>query len=144
MEPLILDASVLIGLLETEDRHHDRAVDEVDKADRADHRLLAPSSAYSEALIAFARAGRVNDAREAIAGMGIAVVPRTAVIAKRAAELRARDDSLRPPGALVFATAHEHGGVLLTYDERLSRTARPSQRHEVGGVRAGARSTLRM
>jgi len=34
--PLILDASVLIGLLDTEDGHHDRAVDEIDQADRAD------------------------------------------------------------------------------------------------------------
>jgi predicted nucleic acid-binding protein len=124
VEPLILDASVLIGLLDTEDSHHDQAVDEVDKADRAGQQLLAPASAYSEALIAFARAGRVNDAREAIAGMGVAVVPLTAPVAERAAELRARHDSLRLPDALVLATAHEHDGVLLTYDERLVRTAR--------------------
>jgi predicted nucleic acid-binding protein len=124
VEPLILDASVLIGLLDTEDRHHDRAVDAVDKADRADQQLLAPASAYNEALIAFARAGRVNDARVAIAGMGIAVVPLTAPIAERAAELRARHDSLRLADALVLATAHEQDGVLLTYDERLARTGR--------------------
>jgi predicted nucleic acid-binding protein len=123
VEPLILDASVLIGLLDTEDSHHDRVVDEVDQADRADHQLLAPASAYSEALIAFARAGRVNDARDAIAGMGITVVPLTAPIAERAAELRARHDALRLPDALALATAHEHDGALLTYDERLARTA---------------------
>ena len=124
MDPLILDASVLIGLLDTADSHHDRAVDEVDRADRADHQLLAPASAYGEALIAFARAGRINDARDAIAGMGITVVPLTAPIAERAAELRARHDSLRLPDALVLATADEHDGALLTYDERLARTAR--------------------
>jgi predicted nucleic acid-binding protein len=124
VEPLILDASVLIGLLDTEDSHHDRAVDEIDQADRADHQLLTPASAYSEALIAFARAGRVNDAREAIAGMGITVVALTAPIAERAAQLRTRHSSLRLPDALVLATAHEHDGVLLTYDERLARTAR--------------------
>ena len=124
MDPLILDASVLIGLLDTADSHHDRAVDEVDRADRAEHQLLTPASAYGEALIAFARAGRINDARDAIAGMGITVVPLTAPIAERAAELRARHDSLRLPDALVLATAHEHDGALLTYDERLARTAR--------------------
>ena len=124
MEQLILDASVLIGLLDTEDSHHDRAVEAVDQADRADHQLLTPASAYSEALIAFARAGRVEDARNAIAGMGITVVPLTAPTAEHAAELRALHDSLRLPDALVLATAHEHGGVLLTYDERLARTAR--------------------
>jgi hypothetical protein len=77
VEPLILDASVLIGLLDTEDSHHNRAVDAVDQADQADHPLLTPASAYSEAMIAFARAKRLNDAREAIAGMGITVVPLT-------------------------------------------------------------------
>jgi predicted nucleic acid-binding protein len=123
VEPLILDASVLIGLLDTADRHHTRAVEDVDQADRADHQLLTPASAYSEALIAFARAGRVNDARDAVAGMGISVVPLTAPIAERAAELRARHDTLRLPDALVLATAHEHDGALLTYDQRLARTA---------------------
>jgi predicted nucleic acid-binding protein len=87
VDPLILDASVLIGLLDAQDSHHDRAVDEVDHADRNSRALLTPASAYSEALIAFARAHRMTDAREAIAGMGISVVPLTAAIAERAAEL---------------------------------------------------------
>jgi predicted nucleic acid-binding protein len=129
VESLILDAGVLIGLLDTEDGQHDRAVDEIDQADRADRQLLTPASAYSEALIAFARAGRVSDAREAIIGMGITVVPLTAPIAERAAELRALHDSLRLPDALVLATAHEHDAVLLTYDERLARTARQRRKH---------------
>ena len=124
MEPLILDASVLIGLLDTNDSHHDRAVDEVDQADRAARPLLTPASTYSEALVAFALAGRVPDAREAITGMGITVASLTAPIAEHAAELRARHDSLRLPDALVLATAHEHDGEVLTYDERLARTAR--------------------
>ncbi len=124
MEPLILGASVLIGLLDTADRHHDRAIDEVDQADQTDRLLLTPASAYSEALIAFARAGRLDDAREAIASMGITVVPLTPRIAERAAELRAQHDALRLPDALVLATAREHDGSLSTYDERLARTAR--------------------
>ena len=128
MDPLILDASVLIGLLDAQDGHHDRAVDEVDQADRNGRPLLTPASAYSEALIAFARADRVTDAREAIAGMGITVVPLTALIAEHAAELRARHDSLRLPDALVLATAQQHNGSLITYDERLARTARKPPR----------------
>ena len=124
MEPLILDASVLIGLLDTKDSHHNGAVDEVDLADRADRPLLTPASAYSEALVAFARTGRLRDARDAISGMGITVASLTAPIAERAAELRARHDSLRLPDALVLATAHEHQGEVLTYDRRLARTAR--------------------
>jgi predicted nucleic acid-binding protein len=118
--PLILDASVLIGLLDAAESHHERAVDAVDQADRANQELLAPASAYGEALVAFARADRMRDAREAIAGMGIAVVPLTAPIAERAAELRAAHESLRLPDALVLATAREHDGKLLTYDDRLA------------------------
>jgi predicted nucleic acid-binding protein len=124
VEPLILDASVLIGLLDTQDAHHDRAVDDVEEADHADRPLLTSASAYSETLVAFARAKRLPDAREAIASMGITVVPLTAVTAERAAELRARHDGLRLPDALVLATAHEHAGELLSYDDPLARVAR--------------------
>jgi predicted nucleic acid-binding protein len=127
VEALILDASVLIGLLDAADAHHDRAVEEVDAADQAGRRLLAPASAYSEALVAFARAGRINDARTAIIAMGIIVAPLDATIAERAAEIRGRYDSLRLPDAIVLATADEAGGELLTYDERPSRSARKSR-----------------
>jgi predicted nucleic acid-binding protein len=58
MGALILDASVLIGLLDTGDAHHQTAVDDVEAADRSGHVLHAPANAYSEALVAFARAGR--------------------------------------------------------------------------------------
>jgi predicted nucleic acid-binding protein len=128
VEPLILDVSVLIGLLDSADNHHDRAVNAVEQADRLNQELLAPASAYGEALVAFARASRIHDAREAISGMGIVVVPLTGPIAERAAELRAAHGSLRLPDALVLATAQEHDGKLLTYDDRLTRTARQSRR----------------
>ncbi|MGI8904096.1 MAG: type II toxin-antitoxin system VapC family toxin [Solirubrobacteraceae bacterium] len=124
MGALILDASVLIGLLDTEDAHHNAALADVEAEDVAARALLTPASAYSEALVAFARADRIDDAREAIAGIGITVVPLTASIAERAAELRARHDALRLPDALVLASAHELGAELMTYDERLGRLAR--------------------
>jgi predicted nucleic acid-binding protein len=120
---LILDASVLIGLLDNADAHHQRAVDDVEAADEASTELIAPASAYSEAMVAFARVDRISDAREAIAAMGIRVAPLDARTAERAAELRARHGCLRLPDAIVLATAHELGGSLLTYDERLTRYA---------------------
>ena len=64
MGTLILDASVLIGLLDTADAHHSQAVDDVEAADLAGERLLAPASAYSEALVSFARERRTSDARD--------------------------------------------------------------------------------
>jgi predicted nucleic acid-binding protein len=124
---LILDASVLIGLLDSADAHHNRAVDDVEAADEAGRPLITPASAYSEALVAFARAGRVKDAREAIASMGITVAPLTATMAEQAAELRARHGRLRLPDAIVLACAHELQGELLSYDQRLTQV---SQRHK--------------
>ncbi len=123
MEALILDASVLIGLLDTADAHHDRSIDDVEAADRAGQRLLLPASAYSKTLVAFARAGRLSEARNAIADMGIAVIPLTGSIAERAAELRANHERLRLPDAIVLATAQEESGELLSYDRRLSQLA---------------------
>jgi predicted nucleic acid-binding protein len=120
---LILDASVLIGLLDTADAHHHRSIDDVEAADRDRQQLLLPASAYSETLVAFARAGRVADAREAILAMGIEVVPLTDTIAELAAELRGRHKRLRLPDAIVLATARELGSRLLSYDRRLSQLA---------------------
>lgn len=123
MEALILDASVVIGLLDIADTHHDRAVDDVEAADLDGRQLLLPASAYSETLVAFARASRLEQARRAIAAMGITIVPLTDSIAVRAAELRARHTRLRLPDAIVLATTQEVGGSLLSYDRRLSQLA---------------------
>ena len=126
MAALTLDASVLIGLLDTADAHHDQTVGEVDAADLAGTTLIVPASAYSEALVSFARIDRIRDAREVIAAMGITVASMTASIAERASELRATHDRLRLPDAIVLATAREHDAQLLTYDENLSKIARKS------------------
>lgn len=126
MATLILDASVLIGLLDTADAHHEQAVDNVDSADQAGEALVVAASAYNEALVSFARAGRTADAREAVASMGITVVSMTQPIAERAAELRAKHDRLRLPDAIVLATARELGAHLLTYDDSLAHIAKKS------------------
>lgn len=123
MGALILDASVLIGLLDTADAHHATAVDDVEAADLAGTDLVAPASAHSEALVSFARAGRLSDARDAIAAMGIAVTPLTAAIGEDAAQLRAAHGRLRLPDAIVLATARILNAELLTYDDRLARAA---------------------
>lgn len=123
MGTLILDASVLIGLLDTADAHHSRAVDDAEAADLAGENLLVPASAYSEALVSFARARRIRDAHDAIAAMGVTVAPMTAAIAELAAELRAAHDPLRLPDAIVLATARASNARLLTYDDNLAKLA---------------------
>jgi predicted nucleic acid-binding protein len=121
---LILDASVLIGLLDSADAHHRRAVDDVERADQNGRTLMAPASAYSEALVAFARVGRLPEARDAIAGMGIAITPLTQAIAERAAAARVKHSRLRPPDAIVLACAEELESELLSYDKRLAQISR--------------------
>lgn len=110
--------------MDTSDPHHATAVDDVEAADHAGHSLQTPASAYSETLVAFARADRVPEARAAVAGMGVTITPLTAPIAERAAALRAAHPRLRLPDALVIATARELGADLLTYDHRLAQVAR--------------------
>jgi predicted nucleic acid-binding protein len=124
VEPLILDASVLIGLLDTADAHHAQAIQDTEAADQTGRPLLVPASAYSQALVAFARANRIKDACEAIIAMGLTITPLTATIAERAAELRARHERLRLPDAIILASAHELTGELLSYDRNLARLAR--------------------
>lgn len=123
MGTVILDASVVIGLLDAADSHQERAVDDVEAADRAQQTVLIPASAYSEALVAFARENRITDARDAIAAMGIAITPLTAAIAETAAELRSRHQRLRLPDAIVLATARDLDASLLSYDQRLDELA---------------------
>lgn len=123
MGSLIIDASVLIALLDRADPHYAQAVADVEAADQGGDDLVAPASAYSEALVAFARESRVDDAREAIVAMGIAVAPLDARTAERAAALRARHDRLRLPDAMVLATSQQLRGRMLSYDQRLQRYA---------------------
>jgi predicted nucleic acid-binding protein len=126
---LILDASVLIGLLDSADAHHARAIDDVERADQGGLRLLAPASAYGEALVAFARAGRLTEAREAIAAMVITITPLTAAIAERAAAAaRVKHSRLRLPDAIVLACAEELDGELLSYEQHLAHIAQQGDR----------------
>ena len=125
MGALILDASVLMGLLDSADAHHDSAVVDVERADRAGRPLFAPASAYAEALVAFARADRRAEAQDAIAAMGITIAPLTAAMAERAAALRARHRDMRLPEAIVLACAEELEADLLSYDRRLTQVRPP-------------------
>ena len=120
MGALILDASALIALLDDQDAHHASAVHRIDAADAAGRRLVAPASAYSEAVVAFAQTGQLEKARSAVAGIGLDVEPLTASMAEGAAVLRAQHKRLRLPDAFVLACARELGGELMTFDRRLA------------------------
>ena len=109
MALIVLDASVLMALLDPADALHDAATAAIEEHAAEDLRI--PASAYSESLVGPARRGEADAAKGAVAALLLDVVPITARIAEEAAELRARHAKLRLPDALVIAT-----GVALEAD----------------------------
>jgi predicted nucleic acid-binding protein len=99
---IVVDASVLIALLDPGDALHPSATAALTRCAGDD--LKVPASAYSESLVGPARRGQMGAAKNAIASLLMEVVPITDRIAEDAAELRARHSRLRLPDALVVAT----------------------------------------
>jgi predicted nucleic acid-binding protein len=104
----VLDAGVVIAVLDGSDAHHAAAVAAVsDAMDRGDD-LVLPASAYAEVLVAPYRRGSeaVATVDTFLDALPAAIEPATRTIAARAAELRAaHGTALRLPDALVIATA---------------------------------------
>jgi predicted nucleic acid-binding protein len=117
----ILDAGVIIGVLDASDAHHGAAQTATRAAlERGD--VLVPASAYAEALVGPARHGRIAMRRvdSYLADLAAEVEPITRQVAARAASLRARHGpALRLPDALVLGTALHLGAErVLTTDAR--------------------------
>ena len=113
----VLDASVVIGLLDDTDVHHSRAVEAVDELGGADFRL--PASAYAEVLTRPARAGVLDQVRRDLQDFGLRVDALQPDAAEAAAKLRARHRSLRLPDALILGHAEAIGAdAVLTTDRR--------------------------
>lgn len=104
----VLDAGVIIGVLDAADEHHNAARSALRRVLDAGDALAVPASAYAECMVGPAR--RDADAMGAVdaflADLAADVEPITRQIARRAAQLRARHGKhLRLPDALVLATA---------------------------------------
>ena len=117
MALIVLDASVLIALLDPNDALHPAARAALSR--HAGDDLKLPASAYAESLVGPARRGRLAAAKQAIDALLLDIVPITSQVAEEAAELGARHPSLRLPDALVVATGSVLGAaVVLTGDAR--------------------------
>jgi predicted nucleic acid-binding protein len=118
----VLDAGVVIAVLDARDAHHAAARDALREGRDLGDRLVLPASAYAECLVGPARQG--SDALEVVDALldqlPVTVEPATRTVAAEAAGLRAKHGrSLRLPDALVVATARVLGAdLLLTTDAR--------------------------
>jgi predicted nucleic acid-binding protein len=113
---IVLDASVLVALLDPADVRHAAATAAL--RGHAGDDLRVPASAYAECLAGPASRGRLAEAKRAIRSLVVEVVPLTEYVAEEAAELRARYPGLRLAAALVVATAGVlDADVLLTGDQ---------------------------
>jgi len=104
----VLDAGVVIAVLDAGDAHHAAALTALtDARDRGDQ-LVIPVSAYAECLVAPSRSGTAATAtvNRFIDALPARIEPATRAIGATAASLRAlHGPSLRLPDALVVATA---------------------------------------
>jgi len=118
----VVDAGIIIGVLDAYDLHHKAAVQLLSAVTGEGHQIAVPASAYAEALVGPARRGQ--SARRAVddflADLAAEVEPITRQAAARAAELRATHGSrLNLPDALVVAIAmHLKADRILTTDRR--------------------------
>lgn len=121
MGVVVLDAGVIIAILESADAHHGAARAAVrDALDRGDQ-LCLPVSAYAAALVRpFVSGGEAADTVDHFLDeMPATVEAATRDIARRASELRAEHGrSLRLPDALVVATAIDRGASLIVTTDR--------------------------
>ena len=122
---IVLDAGVVIAVLDATDVHHQAAREALSAALLDPVELVLPASAYAEVLVAPSRAGAaaVATVDAFIDGLPARIEPTSRAIAASAAALRARHGSaLRLPDALVIATAEVlRAERVLTTDARWPR-----------------------
>jgi predicted nucleic acid-binding protein len=112
----ILDAGIIIAILDASDAHHAAAKDALTRARSRGDELAVPASAYAEVLVGPFRLGAhaVAQVDGFLAALPARVEPATRDIAATAARLRAQHGAkLRLPDALVVATAVELAAALL-------------------------------
>ena len=118
----ILDAGMLIGVLDGSDSHHESARRLLSAAVEEGDRIAVPASAYAEILVGPARRGPAarRGVDEFLADLPADVEPITRQTAARAAELRAaHGPRLKLPDALIVATAiHLKADRVLITDRR--------------------------
>ena len=121
MALLVLDASVVIALLDERDVHHQAALEALEAA-KTDEKVL-PASAFAEVLVIPFRRGEASatEFQRTLSEVPVRIAPITAEIARSAAALRGRHTAVRLADALVLATGAVLEGTVLTADRSWRR-----------------------
>jgi predicted nucleic acid-binding protein len=120
---IVLDASVLIAYLDSEDTHHERA--EMLLAREIDDDFAANTLTLAEVLVMPAREGRLEAACDALEGLAVEELALPADSAVKLAQLRVRT-SLKMPDCFVLLAAEHAQARIASFDDRLSDAAASS------------------
>jgi predicted nucleic acid-binding protein len=117
---IVLDASVLIGFLDSEDNHHAAAERLLTQA--VDDDLAVNSLTLAEVLVAPVRNGRLEPVLGALHALEVQELPFPADTAVRLAQLRVTT-GLKMPDCCVLLAAEETEAGVASFDERLAQAA---------------------
>lgn len=118
---IVLDASVLIALLDTDDRHHDRAYALLGTL--LDDRFAAGPVTLAEVLVGPTRSGSVERVEAALHRLEVTTVPLDGAAPRRLAALRA-STGLKLRDCCVLLAAEQVGGAVATFDDKLAAAGR--------------------
>ena len=120
---LLLDADVVIGALDGNDQHHQRARAMFTEWRDAQHACAISVVNLTEVLVApSADISKLAATREAIAALGVTVHQPNEAIAVEAARLRQRHP-ISLPDAYCLATAKHTHSTLASFDQKILKAA---------------------
>jgi predicted nucleic acid-binding protein len=118
---IVLDASALIAQLDKNDTHHEHAREFL--REFPDEQLGASVITLAEALVAPARAGRLDEAHTLLTELEVAPIGLDTDAVSRLAALRAETGLRMPDCYVLLAAALADAGTIATFDEQLARVA---------------------
>lgn len=118
---IVLDANVLIALLDRRDALHVQAFELVE--DHAWDMFCTSAVTFAETLVRPSRLGLASAHGAHLRSVGIRVVPVSRAVARGVADLCAHERVGVPDAAAVVTTQHA-SGMLATFDRRLGKLAR--------------------
>ena len=117
---IVLDASVLIAYLDSDDSHH--AAAEALLAEAVDDDIAANPLTLAEVLVAPARHGNLDLAQTALRALEVSELPFPPDTSVRLAQLRART-GLKMPECCVLLAAEQATATIASFDDRLRQAA---------------------